>query len=159
MQRMMRGMIKMIMQKMIKIVMQRVIQRRTIAIIALLLAAGFLAACTAKTPTGNAVAPIGATRQAAAQLTPSGQGIKLVASDTGQYTPDVIRVKQGSVVRIEGDPETLVGGMDTVIVDDYGVQKKIAPNDNVLEFTADKQGEFLVHCANGMGNGKLIVEP
>lgn len=74
------------------------------------------------------------------------------------YNPDEIRVKAGTRLRIEGDPETLVGGMDTIIVDGYDVEKKILPGDNVLEFVADIPGEFRIHCANQMGDGKLIVE-
>ena len=61
-------------------------------------------------------------------------------------------------VRIEADTETLTGGMDTVIIDGYNVRKVIAPWDDVIEFVADKTGTFKMYCANGMGNGKLIVE-
>ncbi len=120
-----------------------------ITTILLLLAAVVLTACTNTTPTGESDTPI----------TPSGQSVQLVSEDNGQYSPKEIRVKLGSTVRIEGDPETLVGGMDTVVIEAYGINKKIAPNDNVIEFTASKPGSFDIVCANGMGNGRLIVEP
>lgn len=84
--------------------------------------------------------------------------IKLASSSSGVYMPKEIRVKLGSKVRIEGDLETLVGGMDTVIIDGYGIRKTIAPSDNIIEFVADKKGTFKMYCANGMGNGKLIVD-
>jgi plastocyanin len=84
--------------------------------------------------------------------------IKLTSTDSGQYSPAEIRVKLGSKVRIEGDPQTLSGGMDTVIIDGYNVRKLIAPDDNKIEFVADKTGTYDMYCANGMGNGKLIVE-
>ena len=61
-------------------------------------------------------------------------------------------------MRIEGDPESLSGSMDTMIVDGYELSKKVEPGDNILEFIADKTGTYKVHCANGMGNGTLIVE-
>jgi plastocyanin domain-containing protein len=102
--------------------------------------------------TGCATAPVETS------VTPSGTPITLKADTTGQYTPAIIKVKTGDVVRIEGDAETLVGGMDTVIIEEYNIEKKIAPEDNMIEFAATKPGEFSVHCANGMGNGKLIVE-
>ncbi len=95
----------------------------------------------------------------ATAITPSGQSVKLLSDDSGQYQPREIKVKLGSVVKIEGDIETLVGGMDTVVIDGYGIRKIIAPNDNLIEFTANKPGTFEMICANGMGNGKLIVEP
>jgi plastocyanin len=75
-----------------------------------------------------------------------------------QYTPAEIRVKQGTKVRIEGDPNTLVGCMSTVNIDGYGISKYIKAGDNVIEFTADTAGTFPIHCNMGMGNGKLIVE-
>jgi plastocyanin len=80
-------------------------------------------------------------------------------SNAGQYDPAVIRVKQGTKVRIEGDPVTLSGCMAVVnIAGDYGISKLITPGDNVIEFTADKTGTFPMYCDMGIGNGKLIVE-
>lgn len=84
--------------------------------------------------------------------------VQLSSSIEGIYSPKVIKVKKGTKVRIEGDPKTLAGGMDTVIIDGYNVSKKISPNDNVLEFTADKVGTYKIHCENGQGDGTLIVE-
>lgn len=92
-------------------------------------------------------------------LTPSGQTIKLVSTESGQYEPAVMKVKLGDTVRIEGDRETLIDGMDTVVIADYNINKKISPNDYSIEFTADKVGDFTINCANGMGNGRLIVVP
>lgn len=87
-----------------------------------------------------------------------GDTFKLSVSPEYVYTPQLMKVKAGTKVRIEGDPKTLTGSMDTLIIDGYNLSKKIKEGDNVIEFTADKKGEFKVHCANGMGNGKLIVE-
>lgn len=122
---------------------------RFITVMLLLMAAVVLTACTSTNPLGESNAPV----------TLNGQSVKLFSGDGGQYSPKEIRVKIGSTVRIEGDPETLVGGMDTVVIEDYGVRKKIAPGDNIIEFVANKPGSFEIICANGMGNGKLIVEP
>lgn len=84
--------------------------------------------------------------------------IKLSSLPNGNYTTQKFEVKQGTKVRIEGDPTTLVGSMSKVIVDGYEVNKDIAEGDNVLEFVADKSGKFRIHCANGMGNAFLTVK-
>ena len=76
----------------------------------------------------------------------------------GQYDPAVISVKQGTTVRIEGDPKTLSGCMAVVNIRGYGVSKLITSADNVIEFTADKTGSFPMNCNMGIGNGKLVVE-
>ena len=75
-----------------------------------------------------------------------------------QYTPKEIRVKQGTKVRIEGDPNTLRGCMLVVNIEGYDISKPIRAGDNVIEFTADKAGTFPIYCNMGLGNGKLIVE-
>lgn len=75
-----------------------------------------------------------------------------------QYTPKEIRVKQGTKVRIEGDPNTLRGCMLVVNIEGYDISKPIRTGDNVIEFTADKIGTFPIYCNMGLGNGKLVVE-
>lgn len=84
--------------------------------------------------------------------------IKLTVNRKFEYEPREISAKLGSKVTINGDTTTLVGGMDTVIIEGYGVRKLITSNDNIIEFVADKPGTFKIYCANGMGDGKLIVK-
>jgi len=81
-----------------------------------------------------------------------------LASLNGQYDPAVISVKQGTTVRIEGDPQTLSGCMAVVNIAGYGISKLILQGDNVIEFTADKPGTFPMYCDMGIGNGRLVVE-
>lgn len=76
----------------------------------------------------------------------------------GQYVPSEIRVKQGTKVRIEGDPKTLRGCMLVVNIEGYGISKPIRAGDNVIEFTADKVGTFPIYCNMGVGDGRLVVE-
>jgi hypothetical protein len=78
-------------------------------------------------------------------------------SNGGQYDPAVIQVKQGTIVRIEGDPQTLSGCMEVVNIDGYGISKRISQGDNVIEFPADKVGTFPINCNMGIGNGTLVV--
>lgn len=84
--------------------------------------------------------------------------VKLSALPNGTYSPQTIKVKSGTKVRIEADLKTLSGGMDTVIIDDLNINQKITKDNNIVEFTANKTGKFRMHCANNMGNGTLIVE-
>ncbi|MFZ5535351.1 MAG: hypothetical protein ACOY3M_04365 [Patescibacteria group bacterium] len=84
--------------------------------------------------------------------------IKLSSLPNGNYTNQKFEVKQGTKVRIEGDPSTLVGSMSKVVVDGYELSKDITEVDNVLEFVADKSGKYRIHCANGMGNAFLTVK-
>ncbi len=78
--------------------------------------------------------------------------------DGSQYSPAEIRVKQGTKVRIEGDPTTLRGCMLVVNIGGYNISKAIRSGDNVIEFTAEKVGTFPINCNMGIGDGKLIVE-
>jgi plastocyanin len=98
----------------------------------------------------NATNPVG---------TGTGQTETISLSYDGfQYSPAEIRVKQGTNVRIEGDPATLRGCMLVVNIGGYNVSKAIRSGDNVIEFTADKVGTFPIYCNMGIGDGKLIVE-
>ena len=81
-----------------------------------------------------------------------------LSSRSGQYNPAEIRVKQGTKVRIIGDPRTLSGCMEVVNIEGYGISKRITPTDYIIEFTADKPGVFPMYCNMGIGNGKLVVE-
>ncbi|MEN6396516.1 MAG: cupredoxin domain-containing protein [Methanoregula sp.] len=76
----------------------------------------------------------------------------------GRYNPPEIRVKLGTNVRIEGDPNTLRGCMLVVNIEGYGISKPIRAGDNVIEFTADKAGTFPIYCNMGIGDGRLVVE-
>jgi heme/copper-type cytochrome/quinol oxidase subunit 2 len=84
--------------------------------------------------------------------------IKLSSLQNGDYTPKTVKVKLGTKVRIEADSNTLTGSMGRLIIDGYELSKDITPESNVLEFIADKPGQFRMHCANNMGNGTLIVK-
>lgn len=72
-----------------------------------------------------------------------------------------IKVKQGDKVRIK---VTNTKGTHDFAVDEYGI-KEMTPLDKetVIEFTADKKGEFAYYCSvpghrAGGQEGKLIVE-
>lgn len=118
-----------------------------LVIILLVLSTSFIVGCSSSPKTSIIVPANGETKI-----------VKLTVDSNYIYNPQEIRVKAGTTLRIEADPSTNIGGMDTVVVEGYNVQKKISTSDNVLEFLADKPGIYEVHYANGMGNGRLIVE-
>ena len=72
------------------------------------------------------------------------------------YSPDTITVNKGDKVRIKiENTDTLHG----IRIPDLGIR-----GDEILEFTADKTGEFIWYCTNMCGEGhmqmrgKLIVK-
>jgi len=72
------------------------------------------------------------------------------------YDPDTITVKKGDRIKMNINNSDVLHG---IMIPDLGLR-----GDETLEFTADKQGEFVWYCANlcGQGHldmqGKLIVE-
>lgn len=84
--------------------------------------------------------------------------IRLTSSAMGVYSPQIVKVKAGTKVRVEADPNTLTGSMGTLIIDGLNLSKEITADSNILEFVADRPGQYRMHCANNMGNGTLIVE-
>jgi len=72
------------------------------------------------------------------------------------YSPDVIEVNKGDKVKIIVENTDALHGMR---IPDLGIK-----GNEVLEFTADKQGEFIWSCNNMCGEGhremqgKLIVK-
>lgn len=77
------------------------------------------------------------------------------------YSLKEMRVKKGDMVRVKA---TNTKGMHDFVIDELGVKKELPLNEEVvIEFTADKSGEFVYYCskpghrAKGQW-GKLIVE-
>jgi len=72
------------------------------------------------------------------------------------YSPDIIEVNEGDKVKIIIDNTDTLHG---IRIPDLYIR-----GDEILEFTADKQGEFTWYCANMCGKehmqmqGKLIVK-
>lgn len=66
------------------------------------------------------------------------------------YTPDTITVNQGDRVRITIDNTDTPHG---IRIPDLGIKAN-----EVLEFTADKKGEFTWYCTNMCGNGHMQMQ-
>ncbi len=80
-----------------------------------------------------------------------------------EFSPDPIRVKQGSHVILEVESLDVTHGL---AIGEYGIDVTLPPHKVVtVEFYAKDAGEFGIHCSHlcGLGHlgmkGKLIVEP
>jgi len=85
-----------------------------------------------------------------------------VSGENFSFTPNVIKVSKGDNVKITFKN---TAGFHDFVIDEYGVATKQtqAPNEETIEFIADKAGSFEFYCsvgahrAQGM-KGTLVVE-
>ncbi len=73
------------------------------------------------------------------------------------YEPAVITVKKDVPVRIEADMQRITGCFRSFVVPELGVSGQFTEENNAVEFTPAKSGEFAFTCTMGMGKGKLLV--
>ncbi|MDR1048555.1 MAG: sulfite exporter TauE/SafE family protein, partial [Synergistaceae bacterium] len=76
----------------------------------------------------------------------------------GRYDP--IKVQAGIPVRwtIHAEPETINGCNNQIVIPEYGrLRKRLAPGDNIVEFTPERTGTFTYTCWMGMIRGKITV--
>ena len=77
----------------------------------------------------------------------------------GGYTPDVIVVQKGRLVRLTFTRQESSACSEKVLFPDFNQNALLPEGEQVtLEFTPDKPGEFGFQCQMGMLRGKLIVE-
>ena len=88
-------------------------------------------------------------------------GVQLVHTtlDYRSYAP--ITVKAGIPVRwtITADSRVLNGCNEALVIPEFGIQKGLAPGDNVIEFTPTETGTFPYSCWMGMIRSSITVEP
>ena len=48
---------------------------------------------------------------------------------------------------------------EALVIPEYGIQKGLAPGDNVIEFTPTETGTFPYSCWMGMIRSSITVEP
>jgi plastocyanin domain-containing protein len=78
----------------------------------------------------------------------------------GGYSPDVVVVRAGSLVRLNFYRDETASCSDRVIFGDFGVARDLpAFKTTPVEFTPDRAGEFTWTCGMNMLRGKLVVEP
>lgn len=77
----------------------------------------------------------------------------------GGYEPDVIEVKKGIPVRLNFYRDETNDCSDTIVFSDFNIRKPLpAYKTTAVEFTPEKEGEFVFTCGMGMLKGKLIVK-
>lgn len=84
------------------------------------------------------------------------QEVKILVK--GGYTPDVIVVKKGILVRLNFYRDETADCSDTIVFGDFKIRKPLpAFKTTAVEFTPEKEGEYVFTCGMGMMRGKLIV--
>ena len=84
------------------------------------------------------------------------QEIKIVVK--GGYSPDVIVVKKGIPVRLNFYREETADCSDTIVFGDFKIRKALpAFKTTSIEFTPEREGEYVFTYGMGMLRGKLIV--
>jgi plastocyanin domain-containing protein len=84
------------------------------------------------------------------------QEVKIIVK--GGYSPDVIVVKKGIPVRMDFYRDETADCSDTIVFGDFKIRKPLpAFKTTAIEFTPEKEGEYVFTCGMGMMRGKLIV--
>ena len=82
--------------------------------------------------------------------------IKIVVK--GGYSPDTIVVKKGIPVRLYFYRDETADCSDTIVFGDFKIRKALpAFKTTPIEFTPEKEGEYVFTCGMGMMRGKLVV--
>ncbi len=77
----------------------------------------------------------------------------------GGYTPDVVVVQHGKLVRFNFRREETAACSEMVIFNDFGKSAHLPTGETVpVVFLPEKPGEYEFTCQMGMLRGKLIVE-
>ncbi len=84
------------------------------------------------------------------------QEIKVIVK--GGYSPDTIVVKKGIPVRLYFYRDETADCSDTIVFGDFRIRKALpAFKTTPIEFTPEKEGEYVFTCGMGMMRGKLVV--
>ncbi len=99
------------------------------------------------------------SRKKAALAEVKERGVQEVKSVVkGGYSPDVIVVKKGTPVRLDFYRDETADCSDTIVFGDFKIRKPLpAFKTTAIEFTPEKEGEYVFTCGMGMMRGKLIV--
>jgi plastocyanin domain-containing protein len=83
---------------------------------------------------------------------------EIAVSVKGGYDPDVIVVKKGIPVRLNFYRDETADCSEVVVLGEWEIRKPLpAFKTTPIEFTPQKEGEYVFGCGMGMLRGKLIV--
>ncbi|MDF2566975.1 MAG: Heavy metal transport/detoxification protein [Oscillospiraceae bacterium] len=99
------------------------------------------------------------TQNASANVAKIEDGVQTVTTtlSSGRYEP--ITVQKGIPVRwnLKAEEGNINGCNGSIIISQYNLQKKLAPGDNIIEFTPDQSGVVPYSCWMGMIRSKITV--
>ena len=76
----------------------------------------------------------------------------------GGYSPAVIRVKQGTPVRLVFDRKDKSPCSDELVISEFGIRRFLRPfEQTVVEFTPSKPGSYDFTCGMSMLRGRITV--
>lgn len=100
-----------------------------------------------------------ARRPAAAAAVGSGGVQEVTIAVQGGYDPALVRVRQGSPVRLVFDRRETSGCSEEVVFPDFGIRKFLpAFQKTVVELKPAQAGTYEFTCGMSMLRGRLIVE-
>lgn len=73
------------------------------------------------------------------------------------YEPDVLYAKKGAPVRWIIDVKQLSGCTSTILMEEFGIRKKLSRGENIIEFMPVESGEIPFSCGMKMVWGKFII--
>jgi plastocyanin domain-containing protein len=100
-----------------------------------------------------------ARRSAATAAAGSGGVQEVTIAVQGGYDPALVRVRQGSPVRLVFDRRETSGCSEEVVFPDFGIRKFLpAFQKTVVELKPEQAGTYEFTCGMSMLRGRLIVE-
>jgi hypothetical protein len=77
--------------------------------------------------------------------------------DSKGYVVTPNTLQKGVPVKMTVNLDTVTGCMRDIVIKDFGVRKYVTAKDNIIEFTPNKEGTFLIACSMNMGRGYFSV--
>jgi sulfite exporter TauE/SafE len=95
---------------------------------------------------------------AVAQIEGSVQTVR-TRIESGRYSPFV--VQKGVPVRwiVTADQENLNGCNNPITIPQYGIEVRLAPGENIIEFTPEREGTIAYTCWMGMISSSIRIVP
>lgn len=73
------------------------------------------------------------------------------------YEPAAFTVKAGVPVKWIVDGTKVSGCTSTILFPEFGINRRLQPGENVIEFTPTTPGKYTFHCGMNMVRGQLTV--
>lgn len=96
--------------------------------------------------------------QAQNQTAAQGEQVVEMKVTSSGFEPNVLKVKQGVVVKWVINGVNVSGCTRTIIIPSLNISKNLRYGENIVQFTPSKRGEIPFSCGMGMVRGKFVVE-